>query len=158
MRFIIQSNGLDSCTIDVENWPIVTDDDYDDAIPILEASRKRLDALSKPLEEYKTISLAGFVGVTLDGLETVLGRGGSDLTAVFVSCLLNSKYHTETLLYKDMPIQSADPKVIKGQKTDHVKALTYNEAHKASLMGMKIVQSPAIALLDAACNPFSLYQ
>jgi aspartokinase len=48
-------------------------------------------------------------------------------------------------LFKDVPVQSADPKVVRGQKTEHVKALTYNEAHKASMMGMKIVQSPAIA-------------
>jgi aspartokinase len=49
-------------------------------------------------------------------------------------------------LYKDVPVQSADPKVVKGQKTAHVDAMTYNEAHKASMMGMKIVQSPAIAM------------
>jgi aspartate kinase len=98
------------------------------------------------LESGKIVSLAGFLGVTADGLETVLGRGGSDLTAVFASCLLKTKYQIETLLYKDLPIQSADPKVVKEQKTSHVTALTYNEAHKASLMGMKIVQSPAIAM------------
>jgi aspartokinase len=75
-----------------------------------------------------------------------LGRGGSDLTAVFTSCLLKDVYATSTLLYKDVPVQSADPKVVRGQQTEHVKSLTYNEAHKASLMGMKIVQSPAIAM------------
>jgi aspartokinase len=75
-----------------------------------------------------------------------LGRGGSDLTAVFTSCLLKGRYQTDTILYKDVPVQSADPKVVKGQKTAHVTAMTYNEAHKASMMGMKIVQSPAIAM------------
>jgi aspartokinase len=84
--------------------------------------------------------------VTHDGLETILGRGGSDLSAVFASCLLKELYEVETLLYKDVPIQSADPKVVKGQKTEHVALLTYNEAHKASMMGMKIVQSSAIAM------------
>jgi aspartate kinase len=146
MNYIIQSHGLPSCTLSVEEWPIVTDDNFEDAAPIYEASKKRLHPIVASLEEGKVISMAGFLGVTADGLETVLGRGGSDLTAVITSCLLNTKYHTETLLYKDVPIQSADPKVVKGQKTEHVKALTYNEAHKASMMGMKIVQSPAIAM------------
>ena len=105
------------------------------------------------MEDGKIVSLAGFLGVTADGLETILGRGGSDLTAVFVSCLLKDLYNTETLLYKDVPVQSADPKVVRGQKTEHVNALTYNEAHKASMMGMKIVQSPAIAMARRFSQP-----
>jgi len=146
MDFVMKSNSINSCCVDTQNWPIITDDNFEDATPNYESSKKRLDALIAPLEEGKTVSLAGFLGVTADGLETVLGRGGSDLTAVFASCLLKTRYHTETLLFKDVPVQSADPKVVKGQQTTHVAALTYNEAHKASMMGMKILQSPAIAL------------
>ena len=153
MRSIMESNGLDACNISVQDWPIVTDDTFEDALPNFELSRKRTDSLAQPLEEGKVISLAGFLGITSDGLETILGRGGSDLTAVFASCLLKSRYQTETVLYKDVPIQSADPKVVKGQRTSHVKALTYNEAHKASMMGMKIVQSPAIALARQFSQP-----
>jgi aspartate kinase len=55
-----------------------------------------------------------------------------------------------------MSIQSADPKVVKGQKTEHVKSLTYNEAHKASMMGMKIVMGPAIALARAYNQPLTI--
>jgi aspartate kinase len=146
MDYILKSHALDSCSLSMENWPIVTDDNFEDALPDYELSKKRLHTLIEPLKEDKVISLAGFLGVTADGLETILGRGGSDLTAVFASCLLKDVYTTKTVLYKDMPVQSADPKVVRGQKTEHVNALTYNEAHKASMMGMKIVQSPAIAM------------
>ncbi len=146
MDYILKSHELDSCSLSLENWPIVTDDNFEDALPNYELSKKRLHTLIEPLKEGKVISLAGFLGGTADGLETILGRGGSDLTAVFASCLLKDVYTTKTLLYKDMPVQSADPKVVRGQKTEHVNALTYNEAHKASMMGMKIVQSPAIAM------------
>jgi aspartate kinase len=152
-EYILKSNGVDSCRVSVQDWPIVTDDNFDDATPNYELSKKRFNALIEPLEEGKVVSLAGFLGVTADGLETVLGRGGSDLTAVFTSCLLKGRYQTETLLFKDVPVQSADPKVVKGQKTEHVAALTYNEAHKASLMGMKIVQSPAIAMARRFLQP-----
>jgi aspartate kinase len=153
MKSIMNSNGIETCNIAVHEWPIVTDDTFEDALPTLELSKKRIDSLIKPLEEGKAVSMAGFLGVTSDGLETILGRGGSDLTAVFISCLMKNKYQTETVLYKDVPIQSADPKVVKGQETRHVKALTYNEAHKASLMGMKIVQTPAIALARRFAHP-----
>ena len=151
--YILKSNGVDSCKVSVQNWPIVTDDNFDDASPNYDLSRKRVDALIEPLEQGKVVSLAGFLGVTADGLETVLGRGGSDLTAVFTSVLLKGHYQTETLLFKDVPVQSADPKVVKGQKTTHVTALTYNEAHKASMMGMKILQTPAIALARRFLQP-----
>jgi aspartate kinase len=150
---ILKSNGVNSCQVSVQNWPIVTDDNFDDATPNYDLSKKRVDALIAPLEEGKVVSLAGFLGVTADGLETVLGRGGSDLTAVFISVLLKGRYQTETLLFKDVPVQSADPKVVKGQKTTHVAALTYNEAHKASMMGMKILQTPAIALARRFLQP-----
>ncbi len=154
--YILKSNGLDSCCLPVQNWHIVTDDNFDEATPNYELSKKRIDTLIEPLEDGKIISLAGFLGVTTDGLETVLGRGGSDLTAVFTSCLLKGRYQTETLLFKDVPVQSADPKVVKGQKTEHVAALTYNEAHKASMMGMKILQSPAIAMARRFLQPLRI--
>ena len=154
--YILKSNGVDSCQISVQNWPIVTDDNFDDASPNYNLSRKRIDALTELLEEGKIVSLAGFLGVTADGLETVLGRGGSDLTAVFISVLMKGRYQTETLLFKDVPIQSADPKVVKGQKTTHVAALTYNEAHKASMMGLKILQTPAIALARRFLQPLQV--
>jgi aspartate kinase len=150
---ILKNHGIDSCRVPLQNWPIVTDDNFEEATPDYDRSKKRIAALISPLEHSKVVLLAGFLGVTPDGLETVLGRGGSDLTAVFTSCLLKDNYQMETLLFKDVPIQSADPKIVKGQKTDHVIALTYNEAHKASMMGMKILQSPAIAMARRFMQP-----
>jgi aspartate kinase len=146
MNCILQSHGIDSVALSANDWPIVTDDDFEDATPNYESSMKRVAAFTEPLKQGKTVCMAGFFGVTSDGLETVLGRGGSDLSAIFTSCLLKKEYETEALLYKDVPVQSADPKVVKGQKTELVPSLTYNEAHKASLMGMKIVQNSAISL------------
>ena len=154
--YILRSNGLDSCHMTLEEWPIVTDDNFEDAVPNYGLSKKRIHTLMEPLEDGKILCLAGFLGVTSDGLETILGRGGSDLTAVFVSCLLKDLYNTETLLYKDVPVQSADPKVVDGQQTEHVEALTYNEAHKASMMGMKIVMSPAIAVARRFRQPLKV--
>lgn len=156
MDYVLKSNGLESCHVSLDEWPLVTDDNFEDAIPNYELSKNKVQALLKPLEAGKVVSLAGFLGITHDGLETILGRGGSDLTAVFASCLLKNHFEVETLLYKDVTVQSADPKVVRGQKTEHIKALTYNEAHKASLMGMKIVQSPAIAMARRFGQPLKI--
>jgi aspartate kinase len=156
MEYIMKANGLNSYRIPKDHWPIVTDDNFENAAPLYEASKKRISHLTKPLEEGKIISQAGFLGTTADGLETILGRGGSDLTAVFTSCLIKSQYHVETLLFKDVPIQSADPQIVKGQRTKHVASLTYNEAHKASIMGMKIVQGAAISIARQFKQPLKV--
>ena len=156
MNYILLSANLNSVFIAPCDFPVVTDDDFEEATPNFELSRQKLTVLSKPLEKGKAVCMAGFLGVTHDGLETILGRGGSDLTAVFISCLLRDCFETETLLYKDVPVQSADPKVVKGQQTIHVASMTYNEAHKASMMGMKIIQGSAIALAMQFSQPLSV--
>ena len=156
MKYIMKANGFNSCCIPKEHWPVVTDDNFENAAPLYEASKKRISHLIESLEEDKIVSQAGFLGVTADGLETILGRGGSDLTAVFISCLLKSRYHVETLLFKDVPVQSADPQIVKGQKTEHVTSLTYNEAHKASMMGMKIVQDAATSMARRFKQPIKV--
>ncbi|TRO53765.1 hypothetical protein E2P61_00390, partial [Candidatus Bathyarchaeota archaeon] len=32
-EYILKSNGVDSCSVSVHDWPIVTDDNFDDAAP-----------------------------------------------------------------------------------------------------------------------------
>ena len=64
MDYIMKSNGLESCCLSMEDWPIVTDDNFEDALPNFESSKKRLHILIEPLEEGKVVSLAGFLGAT----------------------------------------------------------------------------------------------
>ncbi|MBO3802853.1 MAG: aspartate kinase [Candidatus Brockarchaeota archaeon] len=156
MEYIMTENGLESRRVPKDRWPIVTDDNFENASPLYEESLKRIGCVVDLLDGGKVVSQAGFLGVTVDGLETTLGRGGSDLTAVFLSCLLQSRYEVETLLFKDVPVQSADPQIVKGQRTFDVPSLTYNEAHKASMMGMKIVQDAAISMARRFKQPLKI--
>ena len=156
MDYVLRSNGYDSCHVTKEEWPIVTDDNFEKATPNFELSKEKTVSLTRSLEAGKIVVLGGFLGITSDGLETILGRGGSDLSAVFVSCLLKQKYKVETVLFKKMPVQSADPRMAKGQTTEHLVSLTYNEAHKASKMGMKIVQGEAISMAKQFEQPIKV--
>jgi len=156
MDYVLKSKGVNSCHIHKESWPIITDDNYENATPIYEASKKRVDYLVGLLEEGKVISQAGFLGMTSDGLETVLDRGGSDQVAVFDSCLLKDKYEVDTLLLKETPVQSADPAVVTNQKLRNIRYMTYNEAVKATITGMKIVQSAAVRLARESKLPLTV--
>jgi len=156
MDYILRSNGLDSCHITNDEWPIITDDNFENATPNYELSRTKTAHLTKLLETGKIVVLGGFLGITSDGLETILGRGGSDLSAVFVSILLKPLYNVETVLFKEIAVQSADPNMVKGQVTERLISLTYNEAHKASKMGMKIVQGDAISMAKQFEQPIKV--
>jgi aspartate kinase len=147
---------LECCHVSKEQWPIVTDDNFENATPDYELSKNKINFLVDSLEDGKIMVQGGFLGITSDGLETMLGRGGSDLTAVFVSCLLKDRYDVETVLFKDIPVQSADPNLVNRQKTEHLESLTYNEAHKASMMGMKIVQGDAISVAKQFNQPIKV--
>lgn len=146
MSYILNSQGLDSCCLDKVAWPIVTNDDFENATPDLQLSRNNLSEVVRFLEDGMVVCVAGFLGMTSDGLETVLGKGGSDQTAVFLSCLLRDRYEVETILLKDSPVQSADPAIVKNQKLQRISTITYNEASKATISGMTIVQNAAVRL------------
>jgi aspartate kinase len=156
MDYVLKSNGFDSCHVNKEDWPIVTDDNFENATPSYELSKTKIKKLVELIEAGKTVVLGGFLGTTSDELETILGRGGSDLSAVFVSCLLKRKYKVESVLFKETPVQSADPRKVKGQETEHLVSLTYNEAHKASKMGMKIVQGDAVTVAKQFKQPIKV--
>ena len=59
--YILKSNGLDSCHMTLEEWPIVTDDNFEDAVPNYGLSKKRIHTLMEPLEDGKILCFAGFL-------------------------------------------------------------------------------------------------
>ena len=146
MSYILNSRGLESCDLDKTAWPIVTDDNFENAVPDYELSRKNLSELLSFIENGRIVCVAGFLGMTQDGLETVLGRGGSDQSAVFLSCLLRDHYEVETILLKETPIQTADPKIVEAQELKRIPIMSYNEALKATISGMTVVQNAAVRL------------
>ncbi|MFC1506715.1 hypothetical protein ACFLQ6_06560 [Thermoproteota archaeon] len=146
MSYILRSNDLDSVHLKKSDWPIITDDEFESATPDILLSRRLIKNLTSLLEDGKIVSIAGFLGVTHDNLETLLGRGGSDQTAVFLSCLLRDYFEAETILFKETPVQSADPSIVRDQPLQRVDVMTYNEASRATISGMKIIQNAAVRL------------
>jgi len=96
------------------------------------------------------------MGMTRDGLTTLLGRGGSDQTAIFLSILLRDHFNVKTVLLKETPVQSADPKIVKYQELCRASTMTYNEAQKATVSGMTIIQNAAVRLARASKLPITV--
>jgi aspartate kinase len=97
------------------DWPIITDDNFTNANPIEKQCIEKIQQNVLPLVDKGVIPvIAGFVGRTLDGKITTIGRGGSDATAFILAKALGAD---EVVLVTDAEgIMSADPKVIRNPK------------------------------------------
>jgi aspartate kinase len=113
----LRTNGLKSCYLDPldDRWPIITDAAFSNANPLLKECEKRIRACVLPIVEKGIVPvIAGFVGRTMDGKITTLGRGGSDTTAFILAEALKAD---EVVLVTDADgILSGDPKIVSNPK------------------------------------------
>lgn len=147
MDYIMRSNGLKSDHVDIDKWPIITDDNFEAANFMLDESKEHKKHFLQLLEENEVISIGGFIGKTIDGLETTYERGGSDRTAADIAIILYDEFKTQIDFEKDNVVLSADPKIVK-EGLESIRYLSYNEARLAGMFGMKILDPIAIKEID----------
>lgn len=147
MDYIMRSNGLKSDHVDIDKWPIITDDNFEAANFMLDESKEHKKHFLQLLEENEVISIGGFIGKTIDGLETTYERGGSDRTAADIAIILYDEVKTQIDFEKDNVVLSADPKIVK-EGLESIRYLSYNEARLAGMFGMKILDPIAIKEID----------
>jgi len=108
----LRTNGVNSRYFDPLDyeWPIITDAAFSNANPLLGECKKRIQENVLPIVEKGIVPvIAGFVGRTIDGRITTLGRGGSDTTAFILAEALKAD---EVVLVTDADgIMSGDPKI-----------------------------------------------
>ena len=143
----LKAKGVESRYFDPldPDWPIITDDNFSNANPIEEQCRKRIQQCILPLvEKGVTPVIAGFVGRTLDGKITTIGRGGSDATAFILAKALGAD---EVVLVTDAEgIMSADPKVI--QNPERLREIDVNTLVGLADSGTKFIHRKALRYKD----------
>ena len=147
MDYVMQSVGLKSSHVSIEKWPIITDDNFEAANFMIKESKQHADHLIDLVEHSDVVSMGGFIGKTIDGLETTYERGGSDRTAVDIAILLHDHYDVKIDFEKDSAVLSADPRIVK-EELEYIRYLSYNEAKLAGMFGMKILDPIAIKEID----------
>ncbi len=147
MGYVMRANGIKAAHVPIENWPIITDDNFEAANFMPNESRQAASHLMELVEANDVVSMGGFIGRTVDNLETTYERGGSDRTAADIAIILNGRYETKISFEKDSAVLSADPKIVK-EGLDFVPYLSYNEARIAGMFGMKILDPIAIKEID----------
>jgi aspartate kinase len=115
---------------------IRTDDDFTHAAVLEEVSFPKIREQIRPqLDEGRIIVLQGFIGSTLDGIPSTIGRGGSDYTASLVGAALQAK---DIQIWTDVPgILTADPQIVPG--AFKIKAISFSEASELAYFGAKVL-------------------
>ncbi|WP_288771122.1 aspartate kinase [uncultured Sneathia sp.] len=99
------------------------------------------DKILKALNENKVVIVAGFQGVNAIGDVTTLGRGGSDTTAVALSCVLKCKCE----IYTDVDgIYRIDPRIYSDAKK--IQNISYEEMMELAYLGAGVMEPRAIEL------------
>ena len=123
---------------------IVTDAVFGNATPLLEHTRKKAEAVIRPLLERGVLPVVtGFNGATLDGRPTTLGRGGSDFSASILAGTLDAE---ELWIWTDVDgIMSADPRLVPNARV--LAEITYSEAAELAYNGAKVLHPRTLAPL-----------
>ena len=91
----------------------------------------------------------GFLGSTVEGATTTLGREGSDYTASIFSYLLNAE---EMTVWKDVPgVLNADPKYFEDTKL--LNHISYREAIELTYYGASVIHPKTIKPLQNKAIP-----
>jgi len=119
---LLNARGVPSRFVDSRDF-IVTDERFG-AARVLEAeSLERLRAMAL-LDAGDIPVVTGFLGGTLDGRTTTLGRNGSDYTATLLAHWLQA---AEVVIWTDVPgVMTADPAIV--QDAYPLARLSYTEA------------------------------
>jgi aspartate kinase len=120
---------------------IVTDRRFGSAVPLIEPTAVKSKGQLQPILSAGQVPVVtGFIGATEDGIQTTLGRGGSDYSATILGRALQAD---EVWIWTDVNgVMTADPRVV---TTAHpITHLSYAEISELSYFGAKVLHSQAI--------------
>ena len=98
--------------------------------------------LLAPFQQNKSIVVTqGFIGSTLEGVTTTLGRGGSDYSAAILGAAMQAQ---EIQIWTDVSgVYSADPRIVPEAKP--ITQLSFAEVRELALYGAKVLHPDTIA-------------
>lgn len=139
----LAAEGLQPILVDpdTEYWPVITDDMFMDANPLIDKTKLNVQSRIFPLiQGGKVPVMCGFIGRTDDGRITTMGRGGSDTSAVVLGSALHAR---EVILIKDVDtVFSSDPNMVDGPIP--IGELDAEEAFALSRGGAKFLHAKAL--------------
>lgn len=142
-------SGLNAAAVDATEL-IVTDHHSGRAEPLIPETRARALARLEPmLAAHSVPVVTGFIGATVDGKLTTLGRGGSDYSATILGAALGAK---EIIIWTDVDgVLTADPRLVPDART--LQEISYNEAAELAYFGAKVLHPKTLRPVSEAGIP-----
>jgi aspartate kinase len=140
MAEALDQHGLQGAHVDARSC-IITDASYGKAVPQDAAIESKLKEIVLPLVQAgKTPVMGGFIGSTVEGVTTTLGRGGSDFTAA----LVGGGMHVGAIeIWTDVNgIMTTDPRICPDAL--RVKTISFEEAAELAYFGAKVLHPATI--------------
>ena len=133
-------HGLPAELVDARSF-MVTDDRYASATPLFPYIEERTRALLAPKIASGTIIVTqGFIGSTVNGITTTLGRGGSDYSAAIIGATLGAE---EIQIWTDVDgVLTADPRIVTAAKK--LKVISFREASELAYFGARVLHPSTI--------------
>jgi aspartate kinase len=136
---VLRENGLNALHVDARSC-IKTDENYGSAAPLAETTEATKAALLPSLQAARIPILGGFIGSTVRGVTTTLGRGGSDYSAAIIGAALEAR---EIQIWTDVSgVLTADPRIVPQART--IPVLSYQEAAELAYFGAKVLHPKTI--------------
>jgi len=145
----LRAHGHDAAWIDARDV-MVTDAQFMSAVPRTDLIAERCAAHVAPAVRAGRIPvIGGFVGATVEGATTTLGRGGSDYSAALIGGAIGAD---EIQIWTDVDgMLTADPRIIADARV--VPDLSFDEASELAYFGAKVLHPSTILPAVAADIP-----
>ncbi|MGA3096583.1 MAG: lysine-sensitive aspartokinase 3 [Bryobacteraceae bacterium] len=119
---------------------LITDNRHTQAAPNFQETDRRLAETIPALARDAVVVMGGFIGATLEGVTTTLGRGGSDYTAAIVGAGIGAE---EIEIWTDVDgMLTADPTILPGGH--RVKVISFAEAAELAYFGAKVLHPATV--------------
>jgi aspartate kinase len=137
---VLRARGVPAEYIDATEI-IVTDNVFGSATPLMEETTARCRARLLPLLEQGIVPvITGFIGATVDGVPTTLGRGGSDYSGAIVGAVLEAD---EIQIWTDVNgVMTADPRIVPNARS--LQQLSYEEVAELAYYGAKVLHPKTV--------------
>ena len=137
---VLRAKGIPAEYVDATEI-VVTDNVFGGATPLMELTTERCrPRLLSIIEQGVVPVITGFVGATLDGIPTTLGRGASDYSAAIVGAVLDAD---EIQIWTDVNgVMTADPRTVSNARS--LRQLSYEEVAELAYYGAKVLHPQTV--------------
>lgn len=137
---VLRKKGIASASVSAKNL-IVTDSNFQKAMPMMDETRAQTQKVLLPLLEKKTVPvITGFIGANKSGNITTLGRGGSDYSGALIGTSLDA---SEVWIWTDVDgVMTTDPRIVKDAHV--IPILSANEISELAYFGAKVLHPKTI--------------